>query len=95
MSAVQPGVGIIDGGIMGAGIVEAAARAALSRISAAPELSVLGEQSVIVEAVPEIEELELDLFAPVDEIARPDALLATNTSSIPMAKTLLLHVPRP
>ncbi|WP_370180134.1 3-hydroxyacyl-CoA dehydrogenase NAD-binding domain-containing protein [Rhodococcus wratislaviensis] len=94
MSAVQPGVGIIGGGIMGAGIAEAAARAALSRIKPHPNCR-LGEQSVIIEAVPEFEELELDLFARVDEIARPDALLATNTSSIPVVKTLLLHVPRP
>ncbi|RZI86327.1 MAG: 3-hydroxybutyryl-CoA dehydrogenase [Microbacterium sp.] len=62
------------------------ARATLSRISAAPNLSVLDEQTVIIEAVPEIEELKLDLFARLDDIARPDALLATNTSSIPVAR---------
>ncbi|WP_269455078.1 3-hydroxybutyryl-CoA dehydrogenase [Rhodococcus sp. LB1] len=62
------------------------ARASLSRISAAPELSVLDEQTVIIEAVPEIEDIKLDLFARLDSIARPDALLATNTSSIPVAR---------
>ncbi|MFE7723930.1 3-hydroxybutyryl-CoA dehydrogenase [Nocardia rhizosphaerihabitans] len=63
-----------------------AASAALSRITVAPHLSILDEQPLIIEAVSEVESIKLDLFARLDEIARPDALLATNTSSIPVAR---------
>ncbi|MCW2968214.1 MAG: 3-hydroxybutyryl-CoA dehydrogenase [Solirubrobacteraceae bacterium] len=49
----------------------------------APELSDLAGCDVIVEAVPERLELKQELFAQLGEVA-PDAVLASNTSSIPI-----------
>jgi 3-hydroxybutyryl-CoA dehydrogenase len=40
----------------------------------------------VIEAVPEIETLKLDLFRRLDAILGPDAILASNTSSIPLVK---------
>jgi len=40
----------------------------------------------IVEAVPEREELKLELFAKLDGIARPGVILASNTSSISITR---------
>jgi 3-hydroxybutyryl-CoA dehydrogenase len=41
---------------------------------------------LVVEAAPEDEAVKLDLFRRLDRVVRPDALLATNTSSIPVAR---------
>jgi 3-hydroxybutyryl-CoA dehydrogenase len=62
--------------------------AALGRLSAAP--SDLGaaaaEADLIVEAVPESLELKRSIFATLGETAPPHAILATNTSSLPVAQ---------
>jgi 3-hydroxybutyryl-CoA dehydrogenase len=41
---------------------------------------------LVVEAAPEDEALKLDLFRRLDRVVRPDAVLASNTSSIPLVK---------
>lgn len=61
--------------------------AAMGRLSAADELAaVVGEADVIIEAVPEKLELKREIFAIVDKLASPNALLATNTSSLPIGQ---------
>ena len=57
-------------------------RAAMDRITLATDLAELGDAELIVEAIPEQLELKRDLFAKLEQIARPDAILATNTSSL-------------
>ena len=42
----------------------------------------LAECDLVVEAVPEHLDLKRDIFARLDEIVKPDAVLATNTSSL-------------
>jgi 3-hydroxybutyryl-CoA dehydrogenase len=75
-------------------IAEADVEAALSRITPTTDLDALGEADVIVEAVFENLELKRELFASIDKIAKSDAILASNTSAIPItaiaAATLLL-----
>lgn len=56
----------------------------LARISGSSDWSVLAEADLIVEAVPEVLELKQTTFRRIDEVARPDAILATNTSSLPV-----------
>jgi 3-hydroxybutyryl-CoA dehydrogenase len=56
--------------------------AALGRLQAAPELDELAECGLIVEAAPEDLELKRELFARLEGIAGPGAVLATNTSSL-------------
>jgi 3-hydroxybutyryl-CoA dehydrogenase len=56
----------------------------LGRISGDTDYAVLAECDLIVEAVPEIMELKQDVMRKIDEAVRPDALIATNTSSLPV-----------
>ena len=56
--------------------------AALGRITTGTELGALAACDLIVEAASEREDLKFALFADLDRIAGPDAILASNTSSI-------------
>jgi len=58
----------------------------LSRISFATDLSALAEADFVVEAVVESLEIKKDLFRRLDDIVKPDAILATNTSSLPVTE---------
>jgi len=60
--------------------------AALSRIVPAAKNSVLAEADFIIEAVTEDIETKSKVFQAVDAIARPDVILASNTSSISITK---------
>ena len=58
---------------------------ALARLSAAKELEAACAQAdLIVEAAPEDLALKQELFARISRAARPEAILATNTSSLPI-----------
>jgi len=46
------------------------------------DLADLAECDLVVEAVPERLDLKRDLFSKVDEVVKPEAILATNTSSL-------------
>jgi len=59
---------------------------ALSRISPATQNSAAAEADFIIEAVVEDFETKARVFQALDEIARPDAILASNTSSISITK---------
>jgi 3-hydroxybutyryl-CoA dehydrogenase len=58
------------------------AEGALARISTATDPADLSEADLVVEAVPERAELKHDIFARLGEVAAPETILATNTSSI-------------
>jgi 3-hydroxybutyryl-CoA dehydrogenase len=60
--------------------------AALSAITTAGELAAAGPADLIIEAATENPELKLKIFRELDGLARPEALLATNTSSISITK---------
>ena len=62
------------------------AKAALARITITPDLATLSDAELVIEAMPEIEELKVEYFTKLDEIVAPDAILATNTSSIPVIR---------
>jgi len=58
---------------------------ALERLVPANDLETdAAEADLIVEAAPEDLELKRDLFARISKVARADAILATNTSSLPI-----------
>ncbi len=64
-------------------IIDASVRdAALSRISTNESLASAADAALIVEAATERAELKFTLFADLDRIAHPSAILASNTSSI-------------
>lgn len=56
--------------------------AALDAITQSTSRSDFSDCDLIVEAIPEILQLKLDVFSELDTICRDDAILATNTSSI-------------
>jgi 3-hydroxybutyryl-CoA dehydrogenase len=58
----------------------------LERIRFSADLGDLADRDLIIEAAPEDEAIKLDLFRRLDEIAAPEAILASNTSSIPLVK---------
>ena len=61
--------------------------AAMTRLSAVDELgTACTGADCVIEAVPERIELKREIFAAVDRAAPPRALLATNTSSLPVAE---------
>lgn len=64
-----------------------AAEEAIGRITFTTDLGeAVSGASVVVEAVYESVELKRELFAELDRQAAPDALLATNTSAIPITR---------
>ena len=72
---------------LAAGKLDAAAQQALlARIRYVDELAELGDRELVIEAVVEDLEVKLDLFRRLDRDAPADALLASNTSSIPIAE---------
>ena len=59
----------------------------LARIRATWEPEALGDRQIVVEAVPEVEPLKLQVFDTLDKVVADEgAVLASNTSSIPIMK---------
>ncbi|HEX2884722.1 MAG TPA: 3-hydroxyacyl-CoA dehydrogenase NAD-binding domain-containing protein [Candidatus Limnocylindria bacterium] len=63
-----------------------AAADALARIRAVPMLEELVAADLVVEAIPESLDLKRDAFRRLDAATAPDAILATNTSSLSVAR---------
>jgi 3-hydroxybutyryl-CoA dehydrogenase len=55
---------------------------ALERLSLTTDLADLADCDLVVEAVVENLDVKLELFGALEEIVRPDAILATNTSAL-------------
>lgn len=68
--------------------------AALSRLTTTSDLHAVDQADLVVEAIFENLEVKQDLFAKLDSIAKPDAILATNTSAIPIT-TIAAATSRP
>ena len=58
----------------------------LSRIKKSTNLEDMKDADFVVEAATEREDLKLEIFRKLDTICRPDVILATNTSSIPITR---------
>ncbi len=56
--------------------------AALARLRQSTSLDAVADATIIVEAATERKELKFQIFRDLDRLADPDAILATNTSSI-------------
>jgi len=67
-------IAVIGAGVMGHGIAEVAAMAGYE------------VADFVIEAVPENLDLKKEIFSKVDKIAPPHAILATNTSSLPISE---------
>ncbi len=58
----------------------------LSRIKKSTNLEDMKDADFVVEAAVEREDLKLGIFRKLDEVCKPDVILATNTSSIPITR---------
>jgi len=58
----------------------------LSRIKKSTNLEDMKDADFVVEAAVEREDLKLGIFKKLDEVCKPDVVLATNTSSIPITR---------
>ena len=55
---------------------------ALARVKIATDKSAAADADLVVEAIPEIPDLKFSTLAELDQICKPEAILASNTSSI-------------
>lgn len=60
--------------------------AVVSRIKGTVELKDMASADFVVEAATERQDLKFQIFKNLDEICRPDVILSTNTSSIPIGR---------
>ena len=74
--------GILDKGAARGFYKEAEKAPALSRISVTTDLACFADCEMVTEAVFEDEAVKAEVFQTLDKVCRPDALIASNTSSI-------------
>jgi len=60
--------------------------AILGRITTTTDLASMKDADIVVEAATENEKIKLDIFAKLDDICAPEAILASNTSSISITR---------
>ncbi|MDF3289377.1 3-hydroxyacyl-CoA dehydrogenase family protein [Streptomyces silvisoli] len=63
-----------------------AAQAALGRITTTTDLDAVADADIVVEAVFEKIEVKQEIFRALDKLVREEAILASNTSAIPITK---------
>lgn len=76
----------ISKGVTRGKVSQAEADAAIARVRVTLEMSEFADRDLVVEAAPEIESLKYQIFGELDKIVKPEGILATNTSSIPVIK---------
>ena len=72
--------------VRGGKLSESSAREVRERIELTTTLETLGAADLVVEAVPEIEALKLEVMGAIDAVVADQAIVASNTSSIPIAE---------
>jgi 3-hydroxybutyryl-CoA dehydrogenase len=72
--------------VRGGKLDAASAGAARDLIDLTTQIEVIGEADLVIEAVPEDAQLKLRVMAGIAEVVSDDAIVASNTSSIPIAE---------
>ncbi len=72
--------------VRGGKLDQDAARAARERIELTTDLETISQADLVVEAVPEDERLKLTVMEAIDGVVSDGAIVASNTSSIPIAE---------
>jgi len=85
---------IVEGGVKRGKLSQKDAEALMARISPTTDYAGFETCDLIIEAVLEKEELKKTVFEEVSAVAREDAILASNTSAIPISK-IAENVKRP
>jgi 3-hydroxybutyryl-CoA dehydrogenase len=76
----------LDRGVKKGTMQESEKAAILARIRGTVDMKDAKDADMVIEAAPEILELKKSIFKQLDEICKPDAILATNTSSLPIGE---------
>jgi len=80
-------VGSLDRGVRNGKLAEAERDAAVARLTFTTDFADMADRQLVVEAVIEDETLKTDVFRALDKhVTDPSAILASNTSSIPIMK---------
>lgn len=72
--------------LVGKGVINEQQKAAALRIPLVGDLDQVADADLIVEAASENPDIKFKIFTEVDRLARPEAILASNTSSISITK---------
>jgi 3-hydroxybutyryl-CoA dehydrogenase len=72
--------------VRGGKLDEDAAMAARERVELTTQLDAIGGADLVIEAVPEDERLKLNVMQAIDEVVSDHTMVASNTSSIPIAE---------
>src|SRR5579871_2904835 len=72
--------------VSGGKLDEQAKAAALARITPVEGFDALADRELVIEAVSEDVEIKLECFRSLDRVTGSEAVLASNTSSIPIAR---------
>ncbi len=67
-------------------LTDSARKEALGRITGSTNLKDLADADLVIEAVTEDLDTKLEVFRTLDELVNPDVVMATNTSSLPIAE---------
>ncbi|MDO6565070.1 3-hydroxybutyryl-CoA dehydrogenase [Amphritea sp. 1_MG-2023] len=65
---------------------QAELEATLKKVSLSTDLSDLSQADIVIEAASENEQIKQNIFRQLDEVCKPTAILATNTSSISITR---------
>lgn len=79
-------VASIDRGVARGKLTREDGDAALGRLRATSEFHALADRELVVEAIVEQKDAKLDVFRRLAEVTDPDAILTSNTSSIPIVE---------
>ena len=86
LERARSGIGKSAEKLFGKGVLTEAQRDAALGITYAGGLETAGEADLVVEAATENPELKLKIFADIDAASHPEAILASNTSSISITR---------
>jgi len=76
----------LDRGVKKGTMQESEKAALMSRIKTTLDMNDAKDADLVIEAAPEVIDLKKNIFKQLDEICKEDAILATNTSSLPVGE---------
>lgn len=87
LTAAQEKIGqALDAEIARWGLTSSEKKAILSRITISTDISQASKADLVIESIPEVMEEKRELFARLDVICPPDAILASNAASLPITE---------
>ncbi len=86
LARAQAGIAKSVEKLFGKGVLSEAQRDAALHITYVSSMEGIGDADLVIEAATENPPLKMKIFADIDAAARPDAILASNTSSISITK---------